>query len=214
MDQFFYVYIPEGNYCKDENLITDINTIFEDNNVPLTLTFFLDYNNAGGIGNGNGKILIELDDSSEYSDFELNFSGRRISDTDLDLSYNQSMLLNTSVSNAAKLEEVLNNYYYTESTIPLRQRFGWLLGFRYSAYSGQTSYQSEGVLDIIGPKYLYLIIDDFNNTNNINFFSSSPETLLDDNIMARISLKGFAFSIQAQSDFKVYTEPRIMDQLI
>ena len=37
------------------------------------------------------------------------------------------MLLNISVSNAAKLEEVLNNYYYTESTIPLRQRFGWLL---------------------------------------------------------------------------------------
>ena len=149
VDQFFYVYIPEGNYYS-ENLITDINTIFEDNNVPLTLTFFLDYNNAGGIGNGNGKILIKLDDSSEYGDFELNFSGRRISDTDLDLSYNQSMLLNTSVSNAAKLEEVLNNYYYTESTIPLRQDLVGLLGFRYSAYSGQTSYQSEGVLDIIG----------------------------------------------------------------
>ena len=35
----------------------------------------------------------------------------------------------------------------------------------------------------------------------MNFFTASPEGLLNDSILARISLKGYAFSIQSQNDF-------------
>ena len=38
--------------------------------------------------------------------------------------------------------------------------------------------------------------------------SNNENSLLSDNILGRISLKGFAFSIQAQNDFSVYGEPR------
>lgn len=199
---FFYVYIPEGNYYS-ENLINDINTIFSDKGVPLEVIFYLDYNNAGGVGNGNGKLTIggATDNTTvTVSEIELNFSGKRIGTTEENFDYTQSQFIYD--------RNILDEYYYKENNIPYRQRFGWLLGFRYSNYSGQTLYQSEGVLDIIGPKYLYLVVDDHNKTNNVNFFTASPEGLLNDSILARISLKGFAFSIQSQNDFSVYSEPR------
>jgi hypothetical protein len=208
IDQFAYIYIPEGNYYS-ENLITDLNDAMDEISIPVSVTFYLDYNNTGGVGNGNGKVVFELSSTSDqYTDFELNFNGSRIDTNDPDLSYSETQIINNSVSTTDKLNEILDKYYYTESSIPLRQRFGWMLGFRYGAYSGADQYQTEGVLDIIGPKYLYLVVNDLNNASNVNFFSSSPEGLLDDDILARISLKGYAFSIQSQSDFSVYTEPR------
>lgn len=208
IDQFAYIYVPEGNYYH-ENLITDLNSVMDQNSIPISVTFYLDYNNAGGVGNGNGRVVFELSSTSDqFSDFELNFTGSRIDVNDQDLSYNVTQIINNNVSSSNQLSEIINKYYYTESSIPLRQRFGWMLGYRYGAYSGQTLYQSEGVLDIIGPKYLYLVVNDLNNASNVNFFSSSPEGMLDDDILARISLKGYAFSIQSQSDFSVYTEPR------
>ena len=86
---------------------------------------------------------------------------------------------------------------------------GWMFGFRQPIYSSnQSSYTSEGILDILGPKYLYLVVDDLQKSSNINFFSNSEESLLNGNILARISMKGYAFSIQSQSDFRVYSEPR------
>jgi hypothetical protein len=57
-------------------------------------------------------------------------------------------------------------------------------------------------------QYLFLIVDDFNKSNNVNFISTSRYGLLPDNIIARISLKGAAFSIQSQNDFSIYAEPR------
>ena len=82
------------------------------------------------------------------------------------------------------------------------------MGFRKDFYTGGTSYNTEGVLDIIGSKYMFLIIDDFNNSSNINYLTSSKDSLLPDNILARISIKGYAFSVQSQTDLSIYTEPR------
>ena len=82
--RIFYVYIPEGNYYS-ENLINDINTIFSDKGVPLEVIFYLDYNNAGGIGNGNRKLTIggATDNTTvTVNEIELNFSGKRIGATE------------------------------------------------------------------------------------------------------------------------------------
>ena len=83
-----------------------------------------------------------------------------------------------------------------------------MLGFRKFIYTGKLSYISESVMDIIGPRYLFLVIDDGNSTNtNVNFIAATGSGLPGDTI-ARISLKGAAFNIQTQNDFSVYTEPR------
>ena len=83
-----------------------------------------------------------------------------------------------------------------KSNIDYKQRFGWMLGYRKSYYRDYLEYKTEGILDILGPKYLYLMVEDYNTSSNINFFSNSETSLLNGMIIARISLKGYAFSIQ------------------
>ena len=99
-------------------------------------------------------------------------------------------------------------YYNVTSPIDYRTKMGWMLGFRESLYTGSTSYTTKGQVEIIGPRYVYLLIDDYNSSSNVNFFSNKETNLLDGTIMGRISLKSGAFSIQSQNDFAVYGEPR------
>jgi len=71
---------------------------------------------------------------------------------------------------------------------PLPLKFGWTLGFRNGLYTGSLNYVSEGIVDLIGPRYLYLVVDDFNNNVNNNFYSAFNNSILNKNILARISL--------------------------
>jgi hypothetical protein len=73
-------------------------------------------------------------------------------------------------------------------SVPLQQKLGWLMGFRRTVYIGQSSYTSEGILDLSGPKYLFLVVDDYNNNVNENFFSAFNSSVLQKNILARIAV--------------------------
>jgi hypothetical protein len=53
-----------------------------------------------------------------------------------------------------------------------------------------------------------LAIDDFNNNVNNHFVSVFPDSILNANILARISIKGSYFSILMENDFNIVTEPR------
>jgi len=209
----YYIYIKGGNYYFD-NLITLINETFknirindtvERESLPISMAFDLNYNNLGGVGNGTGKVSIGIFTTLDISAnsisptvvpikrVELNFEGSEING----LTYSKRV-------NDTKTKAL----YYEKSNIPKEQRFGWMLGYREEYYGKSLYYISESVLNILGPQYLFLIVDDFNKSNNINFISTSRYGLLPDNIIARISLKGSAFSIQSQNDFSVYAEPR------
>lgn len=91
---------------------------------------------------------------------------------------------------------------------PLPLKLGWLLGFRNGIYEGATNYVSEGVADLTGPKYFYLVVDDFNNNVNNNFIGSFNSSILNKNILARISLQASAFNILEQSNLSLVTTPR------
>jgi len=71
---------------------------------------------------------------------------------------------------------------------PLPLKLGWKLGFRNGIYTANTSYISEGVVNLSGASYLYLAVDDYNNYNN-TFFSAFNESLLNKNILARIAVQ-------------------------
>ena len=202
VEKFIYFYIEPGNYYHTV-MINNINSVFTSNGIPLVASFDLDYNNAGGVGVGNGKVSIGIDVDSSYNlvvidEVELNFNGMKLT-PDIP-GYHSSHLESDN--------DVVNKFYYGTSTIPIMQRMGWILGFRYPFYSGSTYYTTEGILDMLGSKYLYLVVDDLNSSSNVNFFSNSETTLLNGNILARISQKGYAFSIQSQGDFSIYAEPR------
>jgi len=209
-ENFFYIVIPDGNYYF-ETLIKNINSIFLSLDLDLTIFFDLNYNNIGGVGEGTGLtkigILTENDLSlnsltSGIKTFELNFNGSLIP--------NKVSMRSTRYSKFN-----FSEYYYTPNALDYKQLFGWILGYREPLYSnvieddaGYKYYRSESILDLSGPKYLFLIIDDFNKSMNVNFLTASVKGLLYDNIIARISQKGQLFSIQSQNDFAVYSEPR------
>jgi hypothetical protein len=92
--------------------------------------------------------------------------------------------------------------------IPLPLKLGWLLGFRSGNYVNNLNYVSEGVLDISGPKYLYLVLDDYNNNVNNNFYSAFNSSILNKNILARISLQANPFNTLQQNNLNIVTTPR------
>ena len=91
---------------------------------------------------------------------------------------------------------------------PLPLKFGWILGFRNGIYVNNLNYVSEGVVDISGPKYFFLVVDDYKNNVNNNFYGAFNNSLLNKNILARISLQANAFSILEQNNLSLITTPR------
>lgn len=200
--KYIYFYVVPGNYYQ-ENLITDMQTVIDTEGLPLTITHNLDFDNDGGIGTGQGTLTFEYSGDSTNSvvitELELNFKSAKIPESEYN--YNVSHIISSSDAKISK-------YYNENSSISYKQRMGWMLGFREDCYNGSTSYTSEGQLDVIGPRYVYLLVDDFNSSSNVNFFSNNEISILNGNILARISLKAYAFSVQSQNDFTIYGEPR------
>jgi hypothetical protein len=92
---------------------------------------------------------------------------------------------------------------------PLPLKFGWLLGFRNGVYTNNQNYVSEGIVDISGPRYLYLVVDDYNNNvNNGYFYSAFNSSILNKNILARISLQSNTFNILEQNNLISITNIR------
>lgn len=91
---------------------------------------------------------------------------------------------------------------------PLPLKFGWVLGFRNGIYINNLNYVSEGILDVSGPRYFYLVIDDYNNNVNNNFYSAFNSSVLNKNILARISLQANYFNILEQNNLNITTTPR------
>jgi len=95
-----------------------------------------------------------------------------------------------------------------DRNIPLPLKFGWILGFRNGIYVNNINYVSEGVVDTTGPKYLFLVVDDHNSSVSNNFFSAFNSSILNKNILARISLQANNYSILYQNNLGIVTTPR------
>lgn len=88
---------------------------------------------------------------------------------------------------------------------PLPLKLGWVLGFRSSVYAGNLNYVSEGVIDTTGAKYLFLVVDDYTNNTNNGFFSAFSTSVLNNNILARISLQASPLNL---NNLNLVTTPR------
>jgi hypothetical protein len=95
-----------------------------------------------------------------------------------------------------------------DQSTPLPLKFGWMLGFRNGIYINNTSYVSEGIVDLLGPRYIYLVVDDFNNNVNNSFYSAFNSSILNKNILARISLQSNTFNIFTENNLNIITSPR------
>jgi len=91
---------------------------------------------------------------------------------------------------------------------PLPLKFGWLIGFRGGFYENNTTYVSEGLVDLVGCKYIYLVVDDFNNSVNDSFYGAFNSSILSKNILARITIQGSLFSSLSQNNLSIITSQR------
>jgi hypothetical protein len=79
--------------------------------------------------------------------------------------------------------------------LELKNKLGWLLGFRQSQATFTTSLSSEAMMDFNGSRYLFLVLDEFTqNTNDNTFVSPLYRSIVNKNIIARANTSLFSLS--------------------
>jgi hypothetical protein len=102
-----------------------------------------------------------------------------------------------------------DRFGYDDRSTPLPLKLGWIMGFRNGIYINNENYVSEGIVDLVGPRYFYLVIDDFNNNNNNGlFYSAFNSSILNKNILARISLQSGLFKVLLENNLNIITTSR------
>jgi hypothetical protein len=90
----------------------------------------------------------------------------------------------------------------------LIDRFGWILGFTSPQYTGKFEYVGESIVNVLLNRYIYLAVDDFQNNVTNPFVGFFQESLLNQNILARISVRGEPFQLIKEHDYSCVLEPR------
>jgi len=110
--------------------------------------------------------------------------------------------------NTLSLNFQADRFGVDDRNTPLPLKFGWTMGFRNGIYTNNLNYVSEGIVDVTGPRYVYLVVDDHNNNVNNGFYSAFNSSLLNNNILARISLQSHFFDVQLSNNLNIVTNPR------
>jgi len=135
------IYIPPGNYTQTSFTAT-INKSFHD--ASFSITDPVSYNS------NNGKLTISLFGGS------FNNGTTLIDETTQILFYDFTGVLQCNTNCSSK-----SNYY-------LNNTLGWIMGYRTPyVYCDPDGNQAQSILDLNGPKYLILVIDDYNQ-NHVN----------------------------------------------
>lgn len=101
-----------------------------------------------------------------------------------------------------------NKFGLDDRSTPLPLKLGWIFGFRNGLYVNNAIYISEGLVDLNTFRYLYLVIDDHNNNVSNNYFSAFTNSVLNKNILARISLQADTYTVLLQNNLNIITSPR------
>lgn len=68
----------------------------------------------------------------------------------------------------------------------LKMNMGWILGFHEPTYSGARSYEADAFYDAGGPRYLFVVVDEFKKNMNDYFFGAFEDSLIKTNVLGRI----------------------------
>jgi len=185
------IFVPDGNYAAID-LISNINLqlgpvqvvnntlLLYPNNIFSYVQLYL------GIsvnGSGSGKVTI---------------SSRPTNDTNYGYSGSVQFI---------NLDFTLDSHGVTDY-VDINSKLGWNLGYQKRQYFGMKSITGETIIEPTNVRYVYLVIDDYNNNVNNHFVGAFNKSVLSPNILARISLKSASFSILMENDFNIVSEPR------
>lgn len=104
-----------------------------------------------------------------------------------------------------------NSLGVSDYSTPLPLKLGWLMGFRNGVYVNNSTYVSEGIVDLKGLRYFYLVFNDYNNNVENSYYSAFNSSVLNKNILARISVlspSASSFPLLAQNNMNIITFPR------
>ena len=176
------IIVPDGNYVN-ATLQTYLNSIMQLYSIIedpiLNLFQYIQFKIDDVADSGNGQMIVSVSDS---------FPGTEKFIFTLEFDH---------------------DIFGEPDKTPLPLKIGWLFGFRREVYIERSRYVSEGIVDLKGVRYLYLVIDDFNNNVNNGFYGAFNSSILNKNILARITLFGILFSnVISQNNLSLITSPR------
>jgi hypothetical protein len=176
--------IPDGNYNSND-FIDKINAILcpiDDNGKMLDPTEIFSY------------IRLSLDLTSDGSG-----SGK----VTIGPVGNKTLSINSITLDFTR------NIHGIPDTVEITKRIGWNLGFIKPKYEGEFFYTADSIIEPKNNRYIYLSVDDFNKNSNNPFISIFNQSILNDDILARISIKGSHFNMLLDNEMTIVSEPRI-----
>jgi hypothetical protein len=201
--------VPDGNYTPESitNFLNDYVGC-KGLNIPIQFLYNLDKS-----GSGSGQMVIGTITSKKINkkcnvdyDYDTDNNSNPDPDPHSDPDCDFEPPGNDGVF-ILNFQDDINGEQDFINSLPLK--LGWMLGFRNGVYSGNTSYVSEGLVDLSLSKYLYLVVDDYNNNVNNNFFSAFNQSVLNKNILARISIQPTVNNLVSQNNLSLITSPRV-----
>lgn len=92
--------------------------------------------------------------------------------------------------------------------VHITQKLGYNLGFIKPKYEDNFFYESESIINTNIQRYIYLAIDDFNKNTNNQFISIFNESILNNDILARISIEGSHYNEIQKNKMTYISVPR------
>ena len=175
--------IPDGNYNSDD-LISKLNLLIS-------------------ARDANGA-LVDANDPFAYIQFTLDITttGSGTGKVTIAPSGIYSAAISTITLDFTK------NINKESDKTDVSSRFGWNLGFTQRKYRNKNTYTGDTVIEPATTRYLYLAVDDFQNSSNNHFVSVFKNSVMSPNVLARISLKASYFSLLMENDYNIVSEPR------
>jgi len=174
------VLVKDGNY-NAADLIAEVNEVLqEDADVFASMEFVLDITSTGS---GTGKVTLQIIPTAP----------------------------NASTITAVVLDFAMDMNGNAPANIiamDLSTRLGWNLGFTKPLYEGAVRYTADTIIEPASIRYLFLGVDDYQNSANNHFVSAFENSVLNPNILARITIKGAYFTLVMENDLSIVTEPR------
>ena len=183
--------IPQGNYTQTSFIIALNNR-----------------NNYKYILNSSDEESNLLDELFSTDIFSIDVDGEGSGTGKILFNYNS-----TSINNVQLCFDT--NVHGQMSNIDLHKKIGWIMGFRKNNYSllkntdDDFVVNSEGLVNISGPKYIYFVVNDYNaNQFTSSFISAFNSLTLNKNILARVPLTSTNFGFEVINIMNVVSTPR------
>lgn len=186
----YNITLPERINNLKSMYITDVE-------VPLSYYIISENleNNIFQITHNNTKIIITIPDG-DYDDSTLVTKINTI----LTTNSNPFSDISCSVLDNKFIFHVSSSEVFTldfnidtngcNSMNSMKSRLGWMLGFRKESYTLENQLTSESFIDLYGPKYLFLVVEELSSATSQNgFLSFLSQSRINKSILARLSLE-------------------------